>query len=77
MKLEIYDDNKTVTKPPVILRLRKCPDGIDVVAVDDAGNMFNQGHLVRFTKHGRVFMHCGILSSLGFDLIDGGQIKLQ
>ena len=78
MKLEIYDDTKPVTKPPVFLRLKKCPDGIEVVAVDDTGNTIDQGHLVRFTKCGRIHMLNSVLSSLGFDLtLTTKQIKIQ
>ncbi len=77
MKLEIYDDTKPVADPLVLLQLKKVEGGIDVVAVDAAGNVHNSGYLLRFNRNGTVYLYRGVNDAIGFQVTEMGRLQLQ
>jgi len=85
MNVVVFDENKTSSPPPparpdVFLRLvpsRMGPGRILLVAVDANGKKLPQGNLIEFFPDGTMRFRPGVNPELGFDLHDGGRLRIQ
>ncbi len=79
MKLEIYEPPEDAPEVESIVRLRLKSgksNGVDLIAVDEDGEVLSQGRLCRIDNHGIRRAHC-VDEDLGFDLdVDGRLVDL-
>ena len=66
MKLEIYDNDPSAIKPPVALKLVEASGGIEVVAVNAAGETLPRARIIKLSNNGHVYMLSGVADDLGF-----------
>lgn len=73
----IVVDNCNDSNDVLRLTLRETADGsVEVAAVDKNGVMRSQGHLLKFTSDGRLFLYASVNEDFGLQLDGDGRIEL-
>lgn len=73
MKIEIFN----AEKKDLTVRLKLIEKGSDIclVAVDAAGKIVDQGHILSVQSGGTIYKHSGVNPTLGFKLNEDGEVE--
>ena len=75
MDIKVYREKQSKEPQTIFLALRQELGGITVTAVNENGNRFSSGSLLRFHTDGTITACTSVNPNLGFDLKPNGSIK--
>ncbi len=76
MKLFIEDEKKEMPEPEVTLKLIRCGECIELIAVNEKGYEIPNGRIVKVTFNGQIHRFNNVNNTLGFNLDKDGKVEL-
>jgi len=68
MEVKVYDEKKVEEEAPLLLKLEQTSCGVELVVVDEVGEVRDCGCLLTVYNDGRIGVHSGVRHGLGLKL---------
>ena len=77
MKIEIWNEEKSVKEEPLRLQLRQVTDGVTLIAVDEHGKRIMKSNLLCIMSNGKLELCDCINGYLGLKLDHFGRLEIN